>query len=481
MNAPALSCHDQQTGLERNYRSMFPWIPENTPIEDYPHIITSDVSCRDGKQALPWYQIPKKEILGRHVELAAQMGIPHIEIGFAAVPDDPETDAVKYIAERTGDSDVLLFSLARTVKGDIDTALKALAPAKYKGIHTFIGTSPEHMQVRQLTPEKIMEMTRRAVKQIVDAGYVCQFSPEDATRTDSSVLRDVLGVAVDEGATILNIPDTLGTASVMEYLEILKKVRAWYRDAIISIHVHNDSSSAEAIALAGVESGLADRIEGTLFGIGERAGNTDIGSILMTIISRANQDARRNINSPYVAMAQNLLKNPAALSEMCGNFTEATGIHKRPTAPGYGFDALVARSGIHQAAVRGLKDTYLWMEPDKFGFEPRKKFDISPLSGKGGVEELMKEMGLNVPQEQMVNFTAYLRAIFSPDTTIEDFLNTTRFSHIPREKLESLASKISEVKNEARTIRDTDTNLARWNEMTRLIIREAHKGYFANI
>ena len=158
------------------------------------------------------------------------------------------------------------------------------------------------------------------------------------------------------GAQILNVPDTVGFADPDKYAEVLHAVRENTNTGVISAHCHNDMGCAEANPIVAVRRGLVEKIEGTIFGIGERAGNTDLMTCMMVLMQ----------HPEYRDAVSYMVKNPRQLASLVEMVQSATGYTGRPVQPGYGFDALVNRSGVHQAKVAKMKSSYVWIDPEVF-------------------------------------------------------------------------------------------------------------------
>ena len=140
------------TENRNNMDAVTPWITEES---EKPNVVINDVTLRDGKQALPWYNIPTKQDSADFIGRLADSGVHHAEIGFPAVPGDPETQCVEHVVNENKDRDIMMFALSRLVTSDIEMAIKTLSPAKYKGIHTFVGISKEHMASRPFNHEQV--------------------------------------------------------------------------------------------------------------------------------------------------------------------------------------------------------------------------------------------------------------------------------------------------------------------------------------
>jgi 2-isopropylmalate synthase len=473
--------------FHKNFHALTPWIPQGQK----PEFIINDLTLRDGKQALPWWTLWVRKQAGKLVHQMADVGVHHVEVGFPAIPGDPETETVAHLANALKDRDMALFGLARLMRSDIETAMEALAPAKYKGIHTFIGTSDIHIDSRRHTlgghekmsaseyRRNLLRDTREMVRMIVEAGYMSQFSPEDATRTDPAFLMDVLSAAVESGAQILNIPDTLGYADTEDYTELLAKVHKAFPDQIKSTHTHNDWSQAEMNALIPLKRGVAQRLEGTIFGIGERAGNADWTSIVLGLMSHP--------NPRYQEMSKNLLLHPEKIGDVTSYFTHISGIYQRPVGPGHGYEAITNRSGVHQAEVAKLKKTYIWMQPHQFGYEGRPMFDITPLSGKHGVREVLLSLGIDLggtskpgdigdtirfdDDEQLDEMTKLYRMLFTPDFDSKELHEA--FPTISMKDMKALRGRCQKIREESRRMKNNESGTKDWLKQTDNIILEA--------
>lgn len=440
-------------------REVTPWLSE-TPS----HII-GDVTARDGIQAIPWYHVPTKEQRAQLARKMMQAGIPHIEIGFPVIDGDPETLAVRHVVEQTRNMTWAIFTLARLREDDIGQCVASLEGAKYGGVHVFVGTSPEHREALGKTQEQILAEIPSRMKQVRDAWMMCQFSAEDATRTEYDFLAQVYRVAEDSGAQILNIPDTVWFCNPDKYSEIISIVRESTRAAILSAHCHNDMSCAEANPLTAISRGLVEKIEGTIFGIGERAWNTDLVSLMMTLMQ----------HPEYSGEVSYLLKHPKHLASLIELVQSATGYTGRPVQPGYWYDAMVNRSGVHQAKVAKMKKSYVWIDPEQFGLRDRDLVDIGPLAGKAGVEVLLKEWKIMYEEKDLSIITQLLRSIFSPDTNISDIEST--FPQLDEEEITRLSDKVQEIRREARLLVPTIQRQKDWRKRTHTIMKKT-VGYF---
>lgn len=430
-----------------------------------PTPIIGDVTARDGIQAIPWWHIPTKEQRAQMARQMMQSGIPHIEIGFPVLDWDPETLAVRHVVEETRDLIGGIFTLARLSEKDIAKCIEVLDWAKHGGIHVFIGTSPFHRELLGKDEDQILHDIALCMRQVRDAGLMCQFSAEDATRTEPEFLTRVYQAAENNWAQILNVPDTVWYCDPDSYAETLGIVRDATNTAILSAHCHNDTSCAEASPLIALRRGLVEKVEGTVFGIGERAGNTDLVSFLMTIMS----------HPEYAKEVKNVMKNPRNLAILIEMVQSATGYTGRPVDAWYGFNAVTSFSGVHQAKVAKMKESYVWIDPERFWLRDRALIDIGPLSGRAGVESLLWSMKIEHKHEDIQQLTTLIRSIFSPDTNISDICRA--FPQLSESEVSKLSDKVQTIRQEARVLLPTVGRQKQWRRQTHEIVRKAI-GYF---
>jgi len=438
-------------------REVTSWIKE----KDAPSHIIGDVTARDGIQAVPWYHFPTKENRAQLARQMMQTGIPHIEVGFPVIEWDPETVAVRHVIERTRKLHGGIFTLARLTEADIKQCISVLEPAQNGGIHIFIGTSPFHREALGKSQEDILWDIPTRIAQVRSADLMCQFSAEDATRTEDDFLAKVYQVAEASGAQILNVPDTVGFTDPDEYARILWIVRGATQRAIISAHCHNDMDCAGSNALIAIRRGLVEKIEGTIFWLGERVWNTDLTSIIMTLMT----------HEKYAKKCKNIIKNKKWLAGLIELVQSMTGYIGRPVQAGYGFDAIVNRSGVHQAKVAEMKESYIWMDPNEFGLKGREYIDVWPLTGKAWVEFIFGKLGIQFEKKDLIVLTSLIRSIFSPDTNIHDIYST--FHELDESTVNKLANKVTSIRQEARMLIPTVQRQKEWRRKTNDIIRKA--------
>lgn len=300
-------------------------------------IIIFDTTLRDGEQS-PGASMNTAEKLQIALQLE-RLGVDVMEAGFAAAsPGD--FDAVNQIAKQA--SNITVCSLARAVERDIKAAGEALAPAKNKRIHTFIATSPIHMEYKlKMSPDEVI---KRAVESIKYAKTFCddvEFSCEDACRSEMSFLKEICDAAINAGAKTLNIPDTVGYLYPEEITARISEIVKFVGDrAIISVHNHNDLGMATANSLAAIKAG-ARQVEGTINGIGERAGNAALEEIVMAI------KTRQDVFAPFYTdiISKEIYPTSRLIASIIG-------IEPQPNKAIVGKNAFAHESGIHQDGVR---------------------------------------------------------------------------------------------------------------------------------
>lgn len=322
------------------------------------HVRIFDTTLRDGEQA-PGCTMSLEEKL----EIARQLqrlGVDIIEAGFpAASPGD--WAAVHQIAKEVGTADgPTICALARANKDDIDKAWSAIQPAAKKRIHTFLSTSDIHIEFQfKSTREKMLERAREMVRYARSLCDDIEFSPMDATRSDPAYMFEVLTAVVAEGATTLNIPDTVGFTTPEEYADLIKGILAnvpGIENCIISTHCHDDLGMAVANSLAGVRAG-ARQVECTINGIGERAGNASLEEVVMALHTR---QGFYGINTKI--QTTELTRSSRLLSSFIG-------IPVPPNKAIVGGNAFAHESGIHQDGVLKNRMTYEIMSAETVGLD----------------------------------------------------------------------------------------------------------------
>ncbi len=340
-----------------------------------------DTTLRDGEQT-PKVSLNPKEKL----EIAKQLeslGVDVIEAGFP-MASNGDFEGVKLIAENIKNSTI--NALARANKKDIDRAYEAIKAAKKKRIHIFIATSELHMKYKlKMTREEVIDKVKTMVKYAKGLVDDIEFSPEDGSRSDREFLYKVLETAIESGATVLNIPDTVGYSTPKEFGALIKGIKENVKgieNVIISVHCHNDLGLAVANSLEAVENG-ATQVECAINGLGERAGNTALEEIVMALKTRG------DIYNVYTNIKT---ENIYRVSSIVSHFS---GVNVQPNKAIVGKNAFLHESGIHQHGVLENRETYEIMTPESVGFKTSNMI-LGKHSGRHAFEERVKELGCNL-------------------------------------------------------------------------------------
>ncbi|MES2036635.1 MAG: 2-isopropylmalate synthase [Pseudomonadota bacterium] len=352
-------------------------------------LIIFDTTLRDGEQS-PGASMTKDEKI-RIAKQLERMKVDVIEAGFAAAsPGDFES--IKAIASIIKDSTIC--SLSRANDRDIARAAEALQAAQRKRIHTFIATSPLHMEKKlRMTPDQVLEQAIQAVRYARNFTDDVEFSPEDGSRSDMDFLCRVLEAVIKEGATTINFADTVGYAVPELYGNMLKSLRERIPNSdkvVWSVHCHNDLGMAVANSLAGVMIGGARQIECTINGLGERAGNTALEEIVMAVRTRKDYfDLQLGIDISQIVPASKLV-------------SQITGFAVQPNKAVVGANAFAHASGIHQDGILKARDTYEIMRAEDVGWSANKLV-LGKLSGRNAFKQRLEELGIALESETEVN------------------------------------------------------------------------------
>ncbi|HLY24838.1 MAG TPA: 2-isopropylmalate synthase [Aggregatilineales bacterium] len=355
------------------------------------HVRIFDTTLRDGEQS-PGASLTSAEKLeiARHL---AEMGVDIIEAGFpAASPDDLE--AVRRIAEDVGKSDgPIICGLARAVKTDIEQSWAAVQYAAKPRIHTFLSTSDIHLKYQMnMTREEALEKAREMVRYARSFCADIEFSPMDAGRSDPEYVSRVCAVAIEEGATTLNIPDTVGYMTPAEYGNLIQYLientpGGKGENIIWSVHCHDDLGMATANTLAGLMAG-ARQAEVTINGIGERAGNTALEEVVMAI------NTRENFYALHTAIRTEMLSRT---SRLVANYT---GISVQPNKAIIGANAFAHEAGIHQDGQLKHHSTYEIMRPESVGLS-ESRLVLGKHSGRHAFKVRLRDLGYQLSDEEI--------------------------------------------------------------------------------
>ncbi|NLL45985.1 MAG: 2-isopropylmalate synthase [Clostridiales bacterium] len=345
-----------------------------------------DTTLRDGEQA-PGCSMNLKEKLevARRLE---KLKVDVIEAGFA-ISSPGDFESVKAVAEKVKDCTVA--SLARCATADIDAAYEALKSAADPRIHVFLATSPVHMQYKlRMSPEQVLETIEKMVKYARSKCSNIEFSAEDAMRSEPEFLARAVDTAIRSGASVINIPDTVGYATPAEMRAMLEYLHEKVPNADtveFSVHCHNDLGMATANSLAGVMGG-AGQIECTINGLGERAGNAPLEEIVMAINTRRElYDAETRIDTTKIYKASRLVYNIIG---------RTAPINK----PIVGTNAFAHEAGIHQHGILANRSTYEIMTPESIGIKANQMV-LGKHSGRHAFETRLIELGFELSPSEL--------------------------------------------------------------------------------
>ncbi len=352
-------------------------------------LIIFDTTLRDGEQS-PGASMTREEKL-RIARQLERLRVDVIEAGFAA-SSNGDFEAVKAIANQVRESTIC--SLARANDRDISRAAEALAGAERSRIHTFIATSALHMDKKlRMTPDQVFEQAKLSVRFARNLCADVEFSPEDGYRSDMDFLCRVLEAVIKEGATTLNIPDTVGYAVPELYGNFIRTLRERIPNsdqAIWSVHCHNDLGMAVANSLAGVMIGGARQVECTINGLGERAGNCSLEEVVMAVKTRRDYfKLDMGIDASQIVAASRMV-------------SQTTGFVVQPNKAVVGANAFAHASGIHQDGELKARDTYEIMRAEDVGWAANK-IVLGKLSGRNAFKQRLQELGIALESESEIN------------------------------------------------------------------------------
>lgn len=347
-----------------------------------------DTTLRDGEQS-PGCSMNLREKL-EVARCLERLKVDVIEAGFA-ISSPGDFESVSAIASAVRECTVA--SLARATVKDIDCAWEAVRHAADPRIHLFIATSPLHMEYKlKKTPEQVLEMTAAMTAHAKKYVSNIEFSAEDATRSDVDFLCQVVEVAIRNGATVVNIPDTVGYTTPSEMQALIETLIARVpgaQDVEFSVHCHNDLGMAVANSLAGVLGG-ARQIECTINGLGERAGNTSLEEVVMAMHTRPDIFAGKETRIDTTQIAR-------ASKTVYSIIGQSAPLNK----PIVGRNAFLHESGIHQHGVLANKKTYEILTPEAVGIHVQN-IVLGKHSGRHAFEERLKELGYTLETEELV-------------------------------------------------------------------------------
>jgi 2-isopropylmalate synthase len=350
-------------------------------------VVIFDTTLRDGEQS-PGCSMNLQEKI-RFARQLEQLGVDVIEAGFP-IASEGDFRAVRAIAEECKTSTIA--ALCRTTEIDIARAAEALEKAKKSRIHTFVATSDIHLEYKlKKTRREVLEMTRRAVRLAGNYAAEVEFSAEDATRSDVEFLCEVFNIAVEEGATVLNVPDTVGYTLPAEYANLIRTVKEKVvgdKNITISVHCHNDLGLAVANSLAAVEAG-ARQVECTINGIGERAGNASLEEFVMACVVRSDKIfIENNIDTTRLYPTSQMLSSIISFGV-------------QPNKAIVGRNAFAHEAGIHQHGVLSNPLCYEIMTPESVGVKSND-IVLGKHSGRHALLARYNELGYELDAAEIV-------------------------------------------------------------------------------
>jgi len=368
-----------------------------------------DTTLRDGEQS-PGFSMNKEEKLelARQIE---QLGADIIEAGFPiASPGD--LDATRAVATEIKQSRVA--ALARARQEDVDAALKGLEPARKPRLHVFLATSDLHLKYKlRINREQALEQITKMVRFGCRHCDEVEFSAEDASRTDIDYLCQVVLAAVESGATIINLPDTVGYSTPDDYAAMFRQVRARlgaYPHVVLSAHCHDDLGLALANSLAAIDAGVR-QIECTVNGIGERAGNASLEELAVALHVR---------NNRYPVTTRIQLEKLYPTSRLLSTIT---GVSVPPNKAVVGANAFAHEAGIHQDGILKNPLTYEIIVPEKVGV-PARRLVLGKHSGRNAFRSRLGELGFETTDAELAECyrLAILRADEEKEITDRDLI-----------------------------------------------------------
>ena len=352
------------------------------------NLVIFDTTLRDGEQS-PGASMSKDEKV-RIAKALENLQVDVIEAGFA-ISSQGDFDAVQAIANTVKESRIC--SLSRAIKGDIEAAAEALKGAQAARIHTFIATSPIHMEYKlQMEPDQVMDQAIAAVKLARGLIDDVEFSLEDASRTEFDFMCRVTEEVINAGAQTINLPDTVGYSDPSEYGDMIQRLLNTVPNAdkaIFSVHCHNDLGLAVANSLAAVKAG-ARQVECTINGLGERAGNASLEELVMAIRTRKDIfPVQTKIDTTQIVPISRLVSS-------------VTGFPVQPNKAIVGANAFAHESGIHQDGILKFRETYEIMKAEDVGWSTNK-LSLGKLSGRAAFASRLEELGITFDSKDDFN------------------------------------------------------------------------------
>ncbi|MGD2142342.1 MAG: 2-isopropylmalate synthase [Candidatus Bathyarchaeota archaeon] len=364
-------------------------IEKNTPEK----VWIFDTTLRDGEQ-MPGvtYTIDEKILIAQQLD---ELRVPKIEAGFP-ITSIGETDAVKKIAGLGLDAEIV--ALARPLKEDIDRALDCDVPY----IHIFISTSDLHIEtMMKTTREEVLKQSVESIEYAKDHGVYVEYSPQDATRTDMNYLIEICNAAEDAGAEMLNIPDTVGVMTPRMTYEFFKELKESTRVSL-SAHAHNDLGQATANTLVAIEAG-AEQAHVCVNGLGERAGNTSLEEVVVSLI--AQYGIETGINTQKIAETSTLVER-------------LSGVYMPSSTPIIGDNAFSHEAGIHVHGLLSHSGNYEILSPAFVG--KKSRIVAGKHAGRHGLTSMMEDLGLEPTRDQLKAIALEVKTLGDRGKTVTD-------------------------------------------------------------
>ncbi|MGQ0568574.1 MAG: 2-isopropylmalate synthase [Armatimonadota bacterium] len=368
-----------------------------------------DTTLRDGEQSPGFSMTPAEKLeLARQLEA---LRVDVIEAGFP-ISSKGDLDSVRTVAKEV--RGVAVAGLARANPKDVDAAIEALQPAAHPRVHVFIATSPIHMQHKlRMTPDEVVVAAEAAVRQARRFTDDVEFSAEDASRSDVEFLCRIFDATIRAGATVINVPDTVGYTTPGEYAALIRSLRERIpsSDRVVwSVHCHDDLGLAVANSLAAVAAG-ARQVECTINGIGERAGNAALEEIVMALRTR------RDAYGPRTGVDTTRLYRTSRL------LVAITGIAVQPNKAVVGENAFAHEAGIHQHGVLVNRATYEIMKAEDIGL-PTNRLVLGKHSGRHAFRKALEDQGVHLDDQALERTFIRFKALADrkKQVAIEDIL-----------------------------------------------------------
>ena len=357
------------------------------------HVAVLDTTLRDGEQSPGCSMTPAEKLrIARQLE---RLGVNVIEAGFPVASPD-EFSSVRAIAEQVRGASIA--ALCRAREGDIEVGARAIEGAARPRVHVFLATSAIHLKHKlRINESQCLEQAAAAVRFARSAHADVEFSAEDASRTEYSFLREVMQAVKEAGATVFNVPDTVGYAVPDEYGALIARLGQDVPGIVLSVHCHNDLGLAVANSLAAIKAG-ARQVECTVNGIGERAGNTSLEELVMALKVRSTHfDVTTSVRTEEITRSSQLL-------------SYTTGVWPQPNKAIVGRNAFAHEAGVHQHGVLKNPLTYEIMTPASVGAGD-SQLVVGKHSGKHAVEARLRALGVDIASEDVEDLTARVKEL----------------------------------------------------------------------